>query len=171
MPSKQADFDEFRRLLARGAVQRGYRAILSFMTRLRTHFENNLADCAASEIYQGKLDITHFAVFSPLLKQNNLKVVIVFNYKAFRFEAWLVGRNRKIHQQYWELFRRRAWPKYRVKKPATGVFSILECDLAADFDLDEPDKLTSTIATGAVAFIHDIESFLWECPPQRSARH
>ncbi len=169
MHSHHDDIEEFRRLLARGSIQRAYQILLSYMMRLRAHFENNLADCAVSDLYQGYMDITQFAIFPSLLKQHNLKVAVVFNYEAFRFEAWLAGRNRKVQQQYWELFKNRPWPKYRVVTPATGIDSILECDLAADFDLDEPDALTSTIATAAVAFINDIERFLAEDQPKRSA--
>jgi hypothetical protein len=169
MDSEQDDIKEFRRLLARRSIQRAYRALLSYMKRLRAHFENNLADCVVSDLYQGYMDITHFAVFPSLLKQHNLKVAIVLNYDAFRFEAWLAGRNRKVQRQYWELFKGRPWPKYRVVTPAAGIDSILECDLIAGFDLDEPDALTSVIATGAVAFINDIERFLAEDQPKRSA--
>jgi hypothetical protein len=169
MHSDQDDIEEFRRLLARGSIQRAYRALLSYMTRLRAHFENDLADCAVSDLYQGYLDITHFAIFPSLLKQHNLKIAIVFNYEAFRFEAWLAGRNRKVQRQYWELFKGRPWPKYRVVTPATGIDSILECDLASDFDLDETDALTSIIETTTVAFINDIERFLSEDQRKRSA--
>jgi len=168
MHSDQDDIEEFRRLLARGSVQRAYRALLSYMTQLRAHFQNNLADCAASDLYQGQMDITHFAVFPSLLKQHNLKVAVVFNYEAFRFEAWLAGRNQKVQRQYWELFKSRPWPKYRLSTPATGAFSILECDLATNFDFDEPNALTSTITQVAVAFINDIEKFLSESQPKRS---
>ena len=44
--------------------------------------------------------------------------------------------------------------------PAEGIDSILECDLAGDFDLSAPDKLTSTIETRTAAFVEDIEGFL-----------
>jgi len=168
MHLNQNDMEEFRRLLARGSVQRAYRALLSYMTRLRAHFENNLADCAASDLYQGYMDITHFSVSPSLLKQHNLKVAVVFNYETFRFEAWLAGRNQKVKQQYRELLKSRPWPKYRVSTPATGALSILECDLATNFDLDEEDALTSTITIAAVAFINDIERFLAEGQPKRS---
>jgi hypothetical protein len=79
MRSDQDDLEEFRRLLAHGSVQRAYRAVLSFMSRLRAHFENNLADCATSDFFQGDMDITYFAVVPSLLKQYNLKVAVVFN--------------------------------------------------------------------------------------------
>ena len=61
-------------------------------------------------------------------------MAIVFNYEAFRFEAWLAGGNRKVQQQYWELVRNSQWPAYRVVTPAKGVDSIIECNLAKDFD-------------------------------------
>src|SRR5262245_7563436 len=160
MHANQDDMEEFRRLLEKGSIQKAYRALLSYMMRLRGHFDNNLADCAVSDLYQGYMDLTYFAVFPTLLKQHNLKIAVVFNYDAFRFEAWLAGRNRSVQQHYWELFKSRPWPKYRVLTPATGVYSILECDLASDFDLDEPDALTSIIETTTVAFINDIERFL-----------
>lgn len=169
MHSDQEDIEEFRRLLARGSMQRAYRALLSFMMRLRAHFENNLADCAVSDLYQGRMDITHFAVFPSLLKQHDLKVVILFNYEAFRFEAWLAGRNRKVQRQYWDLLKNRPWPNYRVATPAPGIDSILECDLATEFDLDEPDALTSILAEAAVSFMNHIERVLSEDPPKRSA--
>jgi hypothetical protein len=40
------------------------------------------------------------------------------------------------------------------------MFSILECDLAADFDLDDPEALTSSITNTAAPCINDIEKFL-----------
>jgi|SRR5262245_36087950 len=166
MHSAQEDLEEFRRLFKKGTVQRAYRALLDYMTRLRAHFENNLADCAVSGLYQGYMDITHFAVFTSSLKRHSLKIAIVFNYDAFRFEAWLAGRNREVQRQYWELFRSRPWPKYRLIAPAKGIDSIVECDLASDFDLDDPDALTSVITTAAVAFINDIEGFLAEGHPR-----
>ena len=122
MQSNQDDIEEFRRLLGKGSIKRAYRALLSYMVRLRAHFENDLADCAVSDLYQGCMDLTYFAIFPTLLKQHNLKIAIVFNYDAFRFEAWLAGRNRKVQQQYWELFKSRPWPKYRVVTPAKDVY-------------------------------------------------
>ena len=97
------------------------------------------------------MDMTYFALFPPPLKRRNLKIAIVFNYEAFRFEAWLAGSNRKVQRQYWELFRDSQWTDYRVVAPARGIDSIVECDLARDFDLSDPDALTSIIEA-ATAF-------------------
>ena len=165
MNSTSRDMKEFRRQLEKGAIQKAYGALLSYMMGLRTHFKNKPADSTVSGLYQGYMDMTYFALFPPSLKHLKLKIAIVFNYDAFRFEAWLAASNRKIQRQYWELFKDSQWPEYRVVAPAIGIDSILECDLATDFDLDDPDALTARIERITVAFIDDIQRFLAENDP------
>ena len=169
MHSIREDMDKFRAQLEKGSIQKAYRALLSYMMGLRTHFKDSFSDCAVSGLYQGYMDMTYFAIFPPSFKQRDLKVAIVFNYKAFRFEAWLAGSNRKVQRQYWELFRDRQWAKYRVIRPASGIDSILECDLATDVDFSDADALTSKIEAAAAVFIDDIEEFLSEHRPVEEA--
>jgi hypothetical protein len=159
------DIEEFREQLGRGSIQKAYRALISFMMGLRTDFSNEYGDSAVSALYQGYMDMTYFAIFPPALKALDLKVAIVFNYEAFRFEAWLAARNRKVQRQYWELVKESRWSEYRVVEPAEGIDSIVECDLAKDFDMSDPDALTLKIKTGTDAFIHSIERFLSEHQP------
>jgi len=170
MPSIQEDMAELRRQLAKGSIQKAYRELIAYMMGLRTHFADSYGDSAVSGVYQGYLDMTYFALSPPSLKRLDLKVAIVFNYGAFRFEAWLAARNRKVQRQYWELFRDSQWDEYRVVAPGTGIDAIVECDLASDFDLDDPDTLTSRIETATAAFIDDMERFLSQHePPNLSA--
>ena len=169
MHSTQEDMEKLRAQLEKGPIQKAYRALLSYMMGLRTHFKNRSADSDVSGLYQGYMDMTYFAIVPPSLKHHNLKVAIVFNYDAFRFEAWLAGSNRKVQRQYWELFRDSNWADYRVVTPASGIDSIIECDLAKDFDLNDPDALTSMIETSTAAFIDDIEKFLSEHQPVEEA--
>ncbi len=170
MHSIRQDMEEFREQLGEGSMQRAYRALLSFMTSLRTHFKNSDAGFPVSGLYQGYMDMTYFALFPPSLKRQGLKIAIVFNYDAFSLEVWLSGRNRHILEQYWELFKDSQWPAYRIATPATGMDSIVECDLAKDFDLSDPDALTAIIEAGTVAFIDEMESFLSEHQPREEAR-
>jgi hypothetical protein len=156
------DMGELRKQLRKGSIQKAYRALLSYMTGLRTHFANKYGEPAVSGLYQGYMDMTYFALFPSSLKRLDLKIAIVFNYDVFRFEAWLAARNRKVQRQYWELFKDSAWAEYRVVAPAAGIDSILECDLAEEFDLNQPDTLTSGIEKSTVAFIDEIERFLSE---------
>src|SRR5262245_60360048 len=114
MHSIQEDIEVLRRQLRNGSIQKAYGALLSYMNGLRTHFANEYGDSAISALYQGYMDITYFALFTPSLKRRDLKVAIVFNYEAFRFEAWLAARNRKVQRRYWEIFKDSHWAEYRV---------------------------------------------------------
>ncbi len=159
MQASQEDINELKRQLGKGSIQRAYRGLLDYMMNLRTRFMNNYD---VSGIYQGYMDMTYFALFPKSLKHRDLKLAIVFNYEAFRFEAWLAGRNRKVQRKYWEMFKYCQWSGCRVLKPAKGVDSIIECVLAEDFDFDDPDALTSTIEKATIRFIDRIEGFLSE---------
>jgi hypothetical protein len=162
MHSIQKDMEEFQGQLGKGSIQTAYRALLSYMMGLRTHFKNSYAGSVVSGLYQGYMDMTYFAIFPPSLKQRDLKIAIVFNYEAFRFEGWLAGSNRQVQQKYWELVKKSHWNEYRVVAPAKGVDSIIECDLAEDFDFDDLDSLTASIEENTAEFIDHIESFLSE---------
>ena len=169
MLSIREDMEELREQLEKGSIQKAYKALLSYMMGLRTHFKQSYTGSDVSGLYQGYMDMTYFALFPPSLKHRNLKIAIVFNYDAFRFEAWLAGSNRKVQRQYWELFRDSQWPEYRVVAPAKGIDSIVECALAEDFDFSDPDALTSKIETATAAFIDDMERFLAEHQPGEEA--
>jgi hypothetical protein len=160
MHSLLKDMEELQRQLSGGSIQRSYRALLSYMMGLRSHFKNKYPESSVSNLYQGYMDMTYFAIFTPALKQRDLKIAIVFNYENFRFEAWLAGRNRKVNRQYWELLKTQKLSGYRVVAPGKGVDSIIECDLAQGVDILDMDALTETIEKGTDTFITDIEALL-----------
>jgi hypothetical protein len=155
----QEDMYEFRMQLRTGAIQRAYKTLLGTMMDLRVHFQNRYPSYSISGLYQGYMDMTYFAIVPPSLKHRNLKIAIVFNYEAFRFEAWLSGANRQVQRKYWEMFRDSQWADYRVVTPAKGVDSIVECNLAENFDFDNLDSLTTDIEENTVKFINNIEKF------------
>jgi hypothetical protein len=162
MHSSQQDMHALREQIARGSIRRAYRALISTTMGIRAHFKAGHPSFEVSGLYQGYLDMTYFAVVPPSLKSGGLKIAIVFNYDEFQFEAWLVGRNRKVQREYWELFRDSRWPSYRVVAPATGVDAIVEYVLVSEPDFRDPDALTSLIEAGTLVFIRDMETFLSE---------
>ena len=160
MQSIQEDMNDLRGQLRTGSIQKAYRALLGYMMDLRTHFKKRYPSYSISGLYQGYMDMTYFAIVPPSLKHRDLKIAIVFNYEAFRFEAWLAGTSRQVQRKYWELFRDSRWTEYRVVTPAKGVDSIIECNLAEDFSFGDLDSLTASIEEKAVEFIDDVERFL-----------
>lgn len=170
MAAIRDEMEELRRQLEKGAIQKAYRALIGYMMGLRTYFKNQQVAPGVSGLYQGYLDMTYFALFPPGLQERKLKIAIVFNYDAFRFEAWLSGSNRKVQEETWALLKDAAWPGYRVVAPGKGIDSILECDLATALDLDDPDALTARIEMATLAFIDDVERFLAGHPPLYGGR-
>lgn len=160
MPSIQKDMMELRRQLQHGSIQRAYRALLRTMTDLRAHFKRRYPTHSVSGLYQGQFDMTYFALVPPSLARRGLKIAIVFNYGAFRFEAWLAAANRQVQRKYWERLKGARWAAYRVVAPAAGVDSIIECDLADEFDLANPEPLTAAIEKKVAKFTRDIEKAL-----------
>ena len=160
MQSIQADMNHFRAQLQTGAIQKAYRALLDYMRDLRTHFKTKYPKYSVSGLYQGYLDMSYFALVPPSFKRRGLKIAIVFNYEAFRFEAWLSGTNRQVLLKYWALVRDGAWPDYRLVPPGTWADSIIEYDLADSFDFDDLHPLTAVIEKKVAKFTEDVERFL-----------
>jgi hypothetical protein len=160
MQSIQENMSKLRVQLRIGAIQKAYKTLLGYMMDLRFHFQNRYPSYSISGLYQGYLDMTYFAIIPPSLKHRKLKIAIVFNYEVFRFEAWLSGANRQVQRKYWELFKDSQWADYRVVTPAKGVDSIIECNLAENFDFGDLDSLTASIDENTVKFSNNIEQFL-----------
>ncbi len=164
MQAIREDMEEFRRQLGKGSIQRAYRALFTFMTELQRNFRNTTPDYGLSSLYHGYLDMTYFALFPESLRRRGLKIAVVFNYGAFRFETWLAAGNRKVQQKYWRLFRDSHWQKYRVVTPSKGVDSIVEFDSAEEVDFSDTGRLAAAIEKNTVIFITDIECFLSDHP-------
>lgn len=160
MQSIQEDMNHFRAQLQRGSIQKTYRALLGYMMDLRTHFKKKYPKYSVSGLYQGYLDMSYFALVPPSFKRRGLKIAIVFNYDAFRFEAWLSGTNRQVLLKYWDLVKDARWPEYRLVPPGTWADSIIEYDLADSFNFGDLRSLTAAIEKKVAKFTNDIERFL-----------
>jgi hypothetical protein len=168
MGTLSEDIRELQKRLSDGSIQRAYRGIVSYMSRLRTVFAHQRGERAVSGLYQGYFDMTYFALFSDALKECDLKLAVVFNYETFGFEVWLAARNRKMQRRYWELFLNTGYTKHRLIEPAVGIDAIVTAALAADYPVQDEDRLTAHIVQGVMAFERDIVSFLSEVDEGRS---
>jgi hypothetical protein len=151
----------YREQLAKGAIQIAYKGLMDYFLELRTCLKNKYPDYFVSgSLYYGYMDMTYFSFTPKSLQERSLKIAIVFNYQAFRFEAWLAAANRQVQHKYWRLFSGSPWPAYRVTAPAPGVDSIMACNLAEDFSFDDLRGLTARIMENTAGFIHPVERFL-----------
>lgn len=161
MASFQDSMQVFRKQLQEGTIQQAYRGLMEYILNLKTYLKKKYPDYfISSSLYVGYMDMTYFSFTPPALKERNLKVAIVFNYDAFRFEVWLGGYNKQVQEAYWKLFKENGWHKYHLVPTTEGMDSILEYTLVDDPDFDDLEALTKQIEMGTMRFIADIEDFL-----------
>ncbi len=160
MNKLDADVRELQIRLKDGSVQRAYRGIVSYMSRLRGVFADKLGERAVSGLYQGYFDMTYFALFPDELKTRDLKLAIVFNYESFKFEVWLAARNRKVQKRYYELLLKTRYKRHPLIEPATGIDAIASAVLKENFSLETESTLTAQIIDGVTVFEKNIVAFL-----------
>lgn len=161
MGSLNENMSEYKKQLAKGAIQKAYKGLMEYIMDLRTHFQNKYPDYFVSgSIYYGTMDMSYFSFFPNSLKQRKLKVAIVFVHEAFRFEVWLAGYNKQVQAKYWKLFKDSGWNKYPIVPTTKGVDSIVENVLVDAPDFSDLDALTKQIESATLKFIKDVESFL-----------
>lgn len=161
MNTLQDNMIEFRKQIQKGAIQKAYQGLIAYMLRLKNHFASTYPEYpAAGSLYPGYMDMTYFSILPASLKARDLKIAIVFNYAAFRFEIWLSGKNKQVLTQTWKLFQQKKWDKYKVVEPGKGIDSVVEHILVADPDFGGLEALTRQIEQGTVQFILEIDSFL-----------
>lgn len=161
MNTLQDNMIEFRKQIQKGAIQKAYQGLMAYMLSLKNHFASKYPEYpAAGSLYPGYMDMTYFAILPSALKRRDLKIAIVFNYDAFRFEIWLSGKNKQVLTQTWKLFQQKKWDKYKVVEPGKGIDSVVEHILVADPDFGDLEALTRQIEREAIEFIQEIERFL-----------
>lgn len=151
---------EYTAQLEKGHIQKAYRGIMNFMSRLRTSLAGRYPDCTVSGLYPGYMDMTYFAFTPAGLKSRQLKIAVVYLHEQGRFEAWLVGANRKVQAGMIKRFTGCDTGGFRLSRVNPGVDSILECVLTEQPDFDSPAKLTALMEEKTLAFIRGVEKLL-----------
>jgi hypothetical protein len=164
MELQPEDLEALRAQLAQGHIERAYSAIVGYMSRLRARYATG--EWSVSGLYQGQFDMTYFALFPPSLKSRDLKLAVVFDYTAFRFEVWLAARNRAVQRRYWELFKGGGWTDFRLVEPAVGVDAIVASVVADGASLIDPESLTIELETAVLALLAVLEDFFSVNAPQ-----
>ncbi len=153
--------DEFKKQLQKGQIQKAYRGLMDYILGLKSYLKKKYPDYYVSgNIYYGYMDMTYFSFTPESLKQRKLKIAIVFNFDAFRFEIWLGGYNKQVQNEYWKLFKNSDWNTYHLVSNTKDVDAIIENVLVERPDFSDVDSLTKNIEKATLEFIKDIENFL-----------
>ena len=162
MESLQEYIEEYRKQMENGTIQQAYKGLMEYIMDLRMHFSKKYPDFAPGNIYQGYIDMTYFPIFPIELTSRKLKIAIVLIHEKIRFEVWLAAQNKQIQAEYRKLFKEGNWTKYRIPAAVKGVDSIVEYTLADNSDFGDLNALTKQIEKGTLAFINQIEEFLYK---------
>jgi hypothetical protein len=161
MRSLHDDMLEFKTQLQRGAIQNAYRGLLEYMLSLKNHFLNKYPNLTIpGSLYIGYMDMTYFSILPESLKSRGLKIAIVFNYEAFRFEIWLSGKNKQVLTKFWKILTASGWNKYKVVNPGKGIDFIVEHVMLDQPDFNDLDAMTECLGSETVKFIREIEQIL-----------
>lgn len=155
--------DAYKLQIEKGDIRRAYRGLMDYLMGLRIHLKNRHPDHSVSGFYQGYMDMSYFTFTSPTLKNRKLKVAIIFVHDRARFVVWLVGINKQVQKEYWEVLKDCACGEYRVPETTKGILSIVEHVLSDKPDFDDQDTLTTLLEEGMLRFIEDVEYILTQC--------
>lgn len=132
------------------------KGIHNFMKSLRSHFNKcYFEDYYVGSIYNDDNTITYFPFTPKELKEQKLKIAIVYNYQKEAFEIWLAAQNKQLQKKYWEIFKHSDWNKYHIPQSTTEGFSIVDDVLIENPNLED-DSLIEQIESRSLQFIRDI---------------
>jgi len=153
-------FEEYYKQLDKGYIIIAYREIISFMSSLKSSLEKDLNDYQIGNIYQGYMDMTYFPITNLKLKEEKLKVAVVFLHKEARFELWLSGTNKIIQKYHIDKFRKIEIGKYKLSDPNPGVDSILEYIILERPNFEQQAEIANIIKEKILEFFEDIIELL-----------
>jgi hypothetical protein len=134
-----------------------YKDLISFMKHLRSYFIKTYPlDYVTGSLYSAENSITYFSFTPKSLKEQKLKIAIVFNHQNLRFEVWLTGQNKQIQKKYWEEFKNSDWNKYHIPTDIDKGFSIVDNVLIETPDFKERKRLTEQIESKTMEFINEM---------------
>ena len=160
MESLNYCISEYTGQLRKGIIQKAYKGIISFMSKLKKYIGDKHPEYSPGSLYMGHMDMTYFAITPMELKNRSLKIAIVYLHEQNRIEIWLCGSNRKIQSEYIRYFGNKKIDGYKLSQAEPGVDSIIESLIVEQPDFDNADELMKIIEEKTVEFANQIVSLL-----------
>ncbi len=156
MKSMNQLISEYTSQIQQGDLPHAYRGILEFIGKLRADFANKFPQYEVRNVYQGRMDITFFAISSQELLSKELKIAVVYLHEKGHFEVWLSARNRSIARQYRSINWEEGFGQIKVFHDENNPDAIIECTLTSNPNFDDQDQLISLMVQGVEDFMQTI---------------
>lgn len=149
----------YTKALTTNNIAQGYKALMEYLMSLRNHFIKQYSKgLIVGNFYQGYMDMSYFPITPKALKKQQLKIGLVFNHEKVRFEAWLVGQNKRIQQKHWEQLKGQNLSPYKISHNPNE--SILTNVLVEKPNFNELEELSNEIEKEVLVFIKTISKLL-----------
>lgn len=149
--------------LNKGRIQKAYRYIFDIFADLGNEIKHSQDKIINNKsLYHGYLDMTYLPVTTDLLKDNGLKIAIVFNYSLFQFEIWLSAVNRKKRTEILQLISQSKWQKYKTVENDENTDAIIELKIKGINEFSNKNRIVFLITKETIMFIDAIELFIKE---------
>ena len=135
-----------------GEIQMAYKGILAFIGKLRAAFIKKYPHYDVSNIYQGYLDMSYFSLSTKPLKDNGLKIAIVYLHEKGTFEVWLSARNRDIARNHQAILDSLSG-EINVFHDRNNQDAIAECILTGTPDFEEQAQSINSIDQSVEKFV------------------
>lgn len=162
---------ELRTRIREGEIVRAYRYLFDLFSglahALKKYPGKHILTAAP---YHGYLDMSYLPVSTPALKSRGLKIALVFNYAAFRFEIWLSAANRNKRSEMLRLFCDHPLKGFEILHDDTNTDAILTVIPGDIRDYNDKNGIIALLDNSVLAFIDAIERSFSDRRPDPSAK-
>lgn len=152
--------ETYKNLIQTTELQKGYQEFIKLFRFLKIELEKELTEFQFSgNIQENNMDFAYFQLMCDELKAKGIKIQIVFVHKAFRFEVWASGYNRKIQCEYYEKLKNTQLP-YALNDNPNRVDYILKLPIDGSVDLSDGMAILNVIKENLLSFLDFVQAEL-----------
>lgn len=148
----------YKKFLETDNTQIAYEFLLKYLMKIKASFQDGFSEkYTFGNISFGYMDFSYFPFADNFLKDNKLRFGIVLNHKEMQFELWLMGRNKKVQHEYWNILKKSQWNKNKLSMPK---YSVLKTVLVKNPNFNNTDFLTAKIINNANTLATEITQYI-----------
>lgn len=152
--------NDYKNIVQTTNLQNGYQEFIKFFRYLRTYLEKEMNNYDfTNNIVENNMDYSYFQFTNQNLKSRNLKIVIAFIHKEFKYEIWLSGINRKVQLNYFEFLKEKSLLYILTNNPNKTDY-ILKSEISGIYNYDDLEQLLIRIKVSIEEFVRNISQYL-----------
>ncbi len=152
--------NDYKNIVQTTNLQNGYQEFIKFFRYLRTYLEKEMNNYDfTNNIVENNMDYSYFQFTNQNLKSRNLKIVIAFIHKKFKYEIWLSGINRKVQLNYFEFLKEKSLLYILTNNPNKTDY-ILKSEISGIYNYDDLEQLLIRIKVSIEEFVRNISQYL-----------